>query len=370
MFDGKALSAGEFALGADSRILAEFLKISAAQKQHGLRLGRVVSAVREIYLVETAENEVAARPAGRLRAAGELPVVGDWVAVAGTQIAALLPRRSRLSRRAAGQGRREQVVAANVDVALLVMGLDRDFNLNRLERFTVMAWESGAEPVAVLTKADLAGDPDGAVQAVAARLPGLPVVAVAALRGEGLSALSPWLRSGRTVAMLGSSGAGKSTLANALLGEERMATGGVREEDGPGRHTTTRRELLRLPGGALLLDNPGVREIQLWVQGEGEDGASALDDAFADVAALAAECRFADCSHHGEPGCAVAAALASGRLAAGRLASYLKLQRELASFELRQDVAARRRAERSFGVLSRRAQEAKQDQAGKGRPRG
>lgn len=369
MFEEKALSCGEIALGADSRVLSEFLKILAAHRQEGLRLGRVVSAVREIYLVQTGDAEVAARPAGRLRSAGELPVVGDWVALAGAQIAALLPRRSRLSRKAAGTAHREQVVAANVDVALLVMGLDRDWSLNRLERFSVMAWESGAEPVAVLTKADLAEDPAGAALAVEERLPGMSVLTVAALRGDGLEGLAPWLRCGRTLAMLGSSGAGKSTLANALLGEERLATGALREDDGKGRHTTTRRELLRLPGGALLLDNPGVREIQLWASGESAGGGS-LDDAFADVAALAGECRFADCGHRGEPGCAVAAALRSGRLSEERLASFQKLRRELLSQELRQDVAARRRLERSFGVLSRRAQEAKQDRAGSRKPRG
>lgn len=345
------------ALGADSRVLSLFHEYQAsAGKPSDGRLARVVSAVREIYLVDTAAGEETARPAGRLRLSGELPAVGDWVALdAGdSQIKAILPRRSQLSRKAAGKAMREQVVAANVDVVLLVMGLDRDFNLNRLERFSVMAWESGAAPVAVLTKKDLAEDPAGAVLAVEQRLPGMPVVAVAAPHGDGLGSLEPWLRPGSTLAMLGSSGAGKSTLANALLGEAKLATGAVRTADGRGRHTTTRRELLRLPGGALLLDNPGVREIQLWAAGE-----EGLGEAFEDIAELAAACRFADCSHQGEPGCAVERAVRSGSLAEERLASYFKLQRELHSLELRQDVAARRRLERGFGVLSRQAQEVK-----------
>jgi ribosome biogenesis GTPase len=361
MSNFSALTPGLIALGADSRVLSGFQSIDDSP-----RLGRVISASREIYLVDTGGEEITARPAGRLRSHGELPAVGDWVALAASspQILELLPRRSRLSRQAAGKTQREQVVAANLDVVLLVMGLDRDYNLNRLERFSVMAWESGAEPVAVLTKKDLCPDSAAAVAEVEARLPGMAALALSAPRGDGLDALSPWLRPGRTLAMLGSSGAGKSTLANALLGEARLDTGAVREGDGRGRHTTTRRELLRLPGGALLLDNPGVREIQLW--SSGEDG---LGQAFDDVAALAEGCRFADCRHQDEPGCAVQAALRRGELAAERLASFFKLERELRSFELRQDVAARRKLERGFGVMSRRAQEAKQDLVGKRKPR-
>lgn len=354
------LTPGQIALGADSRVLSDFQRINDSFPEAALRLGRVISASREIYLVDTGSEEIQAQPAGRLRSRGDLPTVGDWVSLAATapQILGLLPRRSRLSRKAAGKAQNEQVVAANVDVVLLVMGLDQDYNLNRLERFSVMAWESGAEPVAVLTKTDLAPggaeDPDGAVSEVETRLPGMAVVALSALRGEGLGALSPWLLPGRTLAMLGSSGAGKSTLANALFGAEKLKTGALREGDGRGRHTTTRRELLRLPGGALLLDNPGVREIQLW--SSGEDG---LGQAFDDVVALAEGCRFADCRHQDEPDCAVQGALRRGELAADRLASYFKLERELRSFELRQDVSARRREERGFGLLSRRAQEAK-----------
>ncbi len=355
MANQNVLTPSQIALGMDSRLVSEFASFLATSTDSGLRLGRVVSAVREIYLLESEEGEISAQPAGKLRAFAELPVVGDWVAFAAGsgQIVAVLPRRSQLSRKVAGREVREQVVAANMDVVLLVMGLDQDYNLNRLERFSVMAWESGGEPVVVLTKADLDADVAEARRAAEERLPGIPVLALSALHHEGLGELAPWLLPGRTLAMLGSSGAGKSTLANALLGEERLLTGAVSEEDGKGRHTTTRRELLRLPCGAFLLDNPGVREIQLWSEGGG------LEEAFGDIAELAAQCRFADCGHHGEPGCAVRAALRKGRLAEARLESYFKLEKEVHALELRQDVVARRKAERGFGLMSRQAQQAK-----------
>ena len=347
------------AFGADSRVFAAFESLQREFPGERLELGRVVAASREVYLLQTAAGETRGRPAGQLRAFGELPVVGDWVACksagpAAASLVAFLPRRSQLSRKVAGREVREQVVAANVDVALLVMGLDQDYNLSRLERYSVMAWESGAEPVAVLTKADLCADPAAALLEVESLLPGVSAVALSALAGAGLDGLDRWLLPGRTLALLGSSGAGKSTLANALLGAAKLSTGAVRAKDGRGRHTTTRRELLLLPGGALLLDNPGLREIQLWA--EGEDG---LDEAFEDIAALARQCRFSDCAHQREPGCAVAAALHDGRLERRRLESYFKLQRELRSLELRQDVVARRRLERGFGLLSRQSQEAK-----------
>lgn len=370
-WDPMGLTPGLSALGADARLFEEFRACTASlpEPNGAFALGRVGSAVREIYHLLTATGEVVARPAGRLRTLGELPLVGDWVVFAvdpadpsSARVLAVLPRRTLLSRKGAGTEVREQGVAANVDVVLLVMGLDRDFNLNRLERFSVMAWESGAEPVVVLTKADLLADENAVAEACAeveARLPGLSVVALSALRCSGLAALAPWLRPGRTLALLGSSGAGKSTLANALLGEERLLTGAVRDADGRGRHTTTRRELLTLPGGALLLDNPGVREIQLWAETD-----QGLEDAFDDIATLAAGCRFGDCRHQGEPGCAVQAAVRSGKLPAARLESYFKLERELSSLELRQDVVARRQAERAFGKMARQSQSVKKERRG------
>lgn len=266
------------------------------------------------------------------------PVIGDWVAYAPAggggnraRIEVVLPRRTKLSRKAAGERVEEQVVAANVDTVFVMMGLDDDFNLRRLERFLVVVWESGAEPVIVLNKIDLAAD-SASGAAEAARIgPGVAVVSIGAKARVGLDRLSPWLVPGRTVALLGSSGVGKSTLVNALAGEELQTTGEVREHDRRGKHTTSFRRLLRLPSGALLVDNPGVREIQLWTAESGDE------ETFADVEEIAADCRFGDCRHESEPGCAVRAAVEEGRLEETRLASWRALRGEL------RDVAAKRK---------------------------
>jgi len=225
-----------------------------------------------------------------------------------------------------------------VDVVVLMTGLDANFNLHRLERYLTMAWESGAEPVVVLSKADLATDLPARLADAASVAIGVPVLAVSARTGEGIDALRDYLGEGRTIALLGSSGVGKSTLVNQILGEDRQAVQAVRD-DGRGRHTTTRRELIPVPGGGLLLDTPGMREIQLWDSEEG------VERAFEDVTALAAQCRFNDCVHEHEPGCAVLAAIDAGTLAPERLESYRKLQRELAALERRGDprAAAERR---------------------------
>ena len=331
---------------------------------------RVVSHSREVYRVQMPDAERTARPSGTLRST-ELPAVGDWVlcdsqssADSETVVRAILPRRTRLSRKVAGAKTEEQIVAANVDIVFLVMGLDGDFNLRRLERFAVMAWESGADPVVVLTKADLAEE--GGEDAMERRFeaedvaPGMPVHLTSSFRGEGLDPLRAYLGEGRTVALLGSSGAGKSTLLNALCGEKVMATGAVREGDDRGRHTTTHRQLVRLPGGGLLIDNPGVREIQLW------SGDDALGDAFGDVEALAPACRFNDCRHEDEPGCAVLQAMDRGDLPEERLANYRGLQRELRHLELKQDVAARRQENRKMSKLYRSIQTAKRRRKGMG----
>lgn len=316
----------------------------------GLVPGRIVAAhTALLFRVAHGDGEVLAEVSGRLRhAAGgsqEMPAIGDWVALrlrtgGGAAIQTLLPRRTAFVRRAAGARSVAQVLAANVDTVFLVMGLDADFNTRRLERALVLAWESGAAPVVLLNKADLA--PDLAAQRADAErvAPGVPVLAIAAKPGEGLPALGPWLQAGRTVALLGSSGVGKSTIVNRLLGREKQKTNEIREADGRGRHTTTHRELVALPGGALLIDTPGLREIQLWSEGTG------LQVAFDDVKELAAACRFGDCSHTAEPACAVRAAVADGRLAASRLDSYLKLQAELQALEVRED-PLKRREERS-----------------------
>jgi ribosome biogenesis GTPase len=285
---------------------------------------------------------------GEVHAAGSA-AVGDWVAHDGARIHGVLPRRSAFSRKSAGLETEEQVIAANVDTVFLVSSFGRDLSLRRLERYLATAWESGAMPVIVLTKADLAEDAGSDVLAVDSIAYGVPVHSLSSVTGEGVEQLEPYLVPGRTVALLGSSGVGKSTLINRLAGNELLATGELRR-DGRGRHTTTRRELIRLPGGALVLDTPGMRELQLWVSEE------AVETTFEDVTSLAAECRFHDCAHETEPGCAVRAAIGAGTLSRERLESYRKLQRELRALEIRQDgrLRAEARKERRRFARSRR----------------
>lgn len=239
----------------------------------------------------------------------------------------VLPRRSQLSRKAPGTRTEVQVLAANVDVCFLVSGLDGDLNLHRLDRYLLMTRRAGIEPVVVLNKTDLAPDLAGAMAEVKRAAPGVPAVAVSAAHGDPAAALGPWLARGRTIALLGSSGVGKSTLVNCLLGWERQRTNSLRLRDQRGRHTTTRRELIALEGGALLLDTPGLRELQPWLPGD------ALEETFADLSALARRCRFRDCRHQGEPGCAVAQAMEDGQLSEDRVAHYARLQREARHLE-------------------------------------
>jgi ribosome biogenesis GTPase len=290
-------------------------------------------------------------PSGRLTDA-ELPAVGDWTAVhplAGERkavIEAVLPRRSAFTRKEAWRRTAEQVVAANVDTVFLMSSLDADLNPRRLERYLVAAWESGAAPAIVLTKVDLAPDHAEALLAVEAVAFGVPVHTLSGVTGEGLDEVAPYLGRGRTVALLGSSGVGKSTLVNRLAGREVLPTRAVRA-DGRGRHTTTHRELVLLPGGGLLLDTPGMRELQLWA------GEESLEGTFEDITALAAHCRFADCAHDREPGCAIKAAIAEGSLPAERWESYRKLQRELRALEIRRDKALQAEQRRRWRARQR-----------------
>jgi ribosome biogenesis GTPase len=309
----------------------------------GLVAGRIIVQQRGGYRLATEAGEIDARASGTLLKAAsdtERPAAGDWVAVeprpgeTTALVRAVLPRRSAFIRKASGPRGGAQVVAANVEVALLVASMNADLNLRRLERYLATAYESGADPVVVLTKADLSDDPAAVVAEVEAIAFGVPVLAVSAKSGAGLEALRAQVAPGRTAVLLGSSGAGKSTLVNALLGEARMATADIREDDARGRHTTTRRELVLLPGGGLILDTPGMRELGLW---DAEAGVSATFEA---VEALAGRCRFSDCSHGGEPGCAVQAAIAAGDLPQARLAAYAKLQAELAYERRREDPRA------------------------------
>jgi ribosome biogenesis GTPase / thiamine phosphate phosphatase len=320
----------------------------------GLIPGRVAVQERGSYLVYTEEGERWAEITGRLRhdsaSPADFPAVGDWVALS-DRIHAVLPRRTKFSRKVAFLKTEEQVLAANVDVVFLVMALtERDFNPRRLERYLATAWESGAEPVVVLSKADLCDDVPGLLAEAEGVAYGVPVHVTSAVTGDGLEDLRASFSGDRTAALLGSSGVGKSTLINAFLGSEVLRTNEIRA-DGRGRHTTTHRELVSLPEGGLLLDTPGMRELQLWTADSG------LDETFTDVSELAARCRFNDCSHDGEPGCAVRAALADGSLEAERYASYEKLQRELQHLEIRLDKrlqAEERKKRRTFAKSLRR----------------
>jgi ribosome biogenesis GTPase / thiamine phosphate phosphatase len=291
-------------------------------------------------------------PAGRLED-DELPVVGDWVAVRPLDgerkavIEAVLPRRSAFTRKEAWRRTVVQVVAANVDTVFLVTAFGGDLNARRVERYLTAAWDSGSSPVVVANKVDLAEDRLLELAEVEAVALGVPVLVVSATTGEGLEELEPHLRPGRTIALLGSSGVGKSTLVNRLAGRELLATNEIRR-DGRGRHTTTHRELVPLPSGALLIDTPGMRELQLWAD---ED---ALDSAFAEIAELADKCRFSDCSHEHEPGCAVKSALADGSLPAERFASFRKLQRELRALEIRKDARLKSEARKAMRRRQRR----------------
>ena len=344
------------ALGWSPSRAAEFEAHAAV----GLVPARVAAQHRGGYVVYAESGERPAEVAGRLRhsavAAADLPAVGDWVATADGPSAAaasiqeVLDRSTVFSRKAAGE-EVEQVVAANVDVVFIVSAFGDDLNLRRLERYLASSWESGAQPAIVLNKSDLAVDLGAEVAEVESVAFGVPVHVVSCLGGVGLDELEPYLAGNRTAALLGSSGVGKSSLLNGLLGWERQQVQDLRG-DGRGRHTTTYRELVVLPGGGLVLDTPGMRELGLWAAGSG------VDETFADVAELALRCRFADCEHETEPGCSVRAAIAEGLLAEERLESYRKLQRELRHMELKTDPRARaeaRRARRRFARSLRRS---------------
>ncbi len=327
-------------LGWDQSFAEAFAAVAAP----GLVPARVVVEHNHLYRILTADGELLAEVAGSLRhaaAAGDvLPAVGDWVAVRlgaarRATIRAVLPRRSCFVRRAAGDPTRRQVVAANVDTVFLVAGLDGDFNPRRLQRYLAAAAESGAAPVVVLNKTDVCEAVDDAVAAIRALAPRVPLHATSCEKPHSLDVLAAYLTGGRTVALLGSSGVGKSTIVNHLLGSERQRTRSVRLRDGRGRHTTVRRELLVRPDGGVIIDTPGMRELQLW------DTDRALEDVFDDIDALTGDCRFRDCRHRSEPGCAVRGAVAEGRLAAGRLAHFQRLEDERTELQARRDDLAR-----------------------------
>jgi len=316
----------------------------------GLAPGRVIVQQRGLYVLATETGDVTARLSGRFvheADAGMHPVAGDWVAAdirpdeASATIQYVLPRRSAFVRKAAGGGHTAQIVAANVDVAFIVASLNGDLNARRIERYLATAWDSRASPVIVLTKADLCHDHAAHVARIEAIAFGVPVHAVSVVTGQGLAALGESFAVGQTAVLLGSSGVGKSSLVNALCGTALMTTQAIREDDARGRHTTTHRQLILLPNGRLVLDTPGMRELGLWEVDAG------VATTFADIEALAPLCRFKDCTHGPEPGCAVQAAIAGGALDQGRLRSYAKLQRELAR-DARKDQSAARIAARKI----------------------
>jgi ribosome biogenesis GTPase len=346
------------ALGWDATWAGAFAPFAA----RGHCPARVVAVHRETSIVRDGAGDRPAAISGAFRhgalAASDFPTVGDWVALgADGVIVAVLPRRSAFRRMATDGNRRgaglddTQVIASNVDVALLVAGLDNDFNLRRIERYLAVAWSSAVTPVVVLNKSDLSDDLDGQMVAIGAIAPGVAAVAVSARTGAGLGQLAEHLRPGLTAAILGSSGVGKSSLVNALLGEDRQATAEVRESDSRGRHTTTHRELFELPGGGLLVDTPGIRALEVLGAEVG------LERSFDDVNDIATGCRFSDCGHDREPGCAVRSALADGRLSQERLASHRKLERELARTDRGSDPRARAEHRRRWRMIERSVNE-------------
>jgi len=341
------------ALGWTDELEAAF----TPHRERGFRPARVVAEHRGGYYVRSELGDRLAHARGRLRDDeiwGGMPAVGDWVVVCDAPgerdaIEALLPRRTKVSRKTPWLKAEEHILVANVDTVLLVTGLDADFNARRLERYLTAAWDSGADPVIVLTKLDVLDDPDKLVEAEAVAV-GVPVHAVSNVTGEGLDELRALLRPAKTFVLLGSSGTGKSTLANRLAGRTVMDTGDLRN-DGRGRHTTRHRQLLMMPGGAILIDTPGLRELQVW---EGD-----LDSAFADIAELAAQCRFNDCAHSSEPDCAVTEALATGELDADRWQNYLKLQRELRAVEARSSRRIQRELKSRWRARARESRRAR-----------
>ena len=320
----------------------------AEQLDPGLVPGRVTAAHRAAYDVQTAEELVRTRLPGRLLHQNTDVAVGDWVGLGDGLIRTVLARHSALVRNAAGRATQAQTLAANIDVAFIVSSLGPELEPRRIERYLVTIWESGATPEVVLTKVDRIDDAEPMVAEVEAVALGVPVHVVSAITGQGMDELRARIAPGRTAVLIGSSGVGKSTIVNNFVGHEQMAVREVRADDDEGMHTTSHRELILLPGGGVVIDTPGIRELQLWDSSDGGMG-----ETFSDVEELAGECRFSDCTHTSEPGCAVLAAVEAGTLANDRLQSWRKLQRELHAIAIRHDHLLRKQETRKWQLRAR-----------------
>ncbi len=318
-------------LGWNELLEKDFLELPEENRHPG----RITAEHKDLYRIYTAYGESLGRISGKMRHEGLFPAVGDWVSVSFTSVEEtiihrILPRKSKFSRKTAGLKVEEQIIAANVDTVLIVNSLNSDFNLRRLERYLTVAWDSGASPVIVLSKSDLCDDAEEKFELVKGIAFGIPVHVISSMTGNGIDDLKGYFSEGRTVAMIGSSGVGKSTLVNAIAEEELLETGEIRK-DGKGRHTTTHRKLVLLKNGGIVIDTPGMRELQLW------EGNTGVNEAFSDIEEMAKNCKFKDCRHEKEPGCAVIAAIEDGTLGEERLRSYRKLLRELKYIESKKE---------------------------------
>ncbi|MFZ7944308.1 MULTISPECIES: ribosome small subunit-dependent GTPase A [Bacillaceae] len=348
-------------MGLTEKVKNNFESIKTTED---LIIGRVALEHKRMYRVWTEKGELLCEVSGKFsfqaHTREDFPAVGDWVSLKprftegkGT-IFTVLPRNSKFSRKSAGATAEEQIVAANVDTVFLVNSLNEDLNLRRIERYLLLTWESGAKPVIVLSKADLCQDMEkrlAEVEAIA--FSGVPVIPISSETMSGFEKLTPFLQPGKTVALLGSSGVGKSTLTNRLLGEEKQVVQEIREDDAKGRHTTTHRELILLPNGSILIDTPGMRELQLWESSEG------LTETFSEIEDLASQCHFRDCRHEDEPGCAVLRAIEDGFVAAERLYSYNKLQKELAFIERKADKRAQSEERKQWKQINKQMKQRK-----------